>query len=165
MAGDIKIRWNNDSDVREGDFIFSDNDLETDDGLTTAIIISLYTDRRADDADVLPDENNIDKRGWWGDKVSPDVEGDEIGSKLWLLERAKTTSADAVPTVERYVEESLQWMIDDEAVKSITVNGERLQLKDGTESVGFTIEVTKLDGTKSPFQFNLEWEESYNAVE
>ena len=43
-------------------------DLQGDDGLLTAVIISLFTDARAHDDDPLPDERvgvTSDKRGWW----------------------------------------------------------------------------------------------------
>ena len=39
MATDIKISW--DTDLMEGDFGFEDNDLEHDNGLETAVLISL----------------------------------------------------------------------------------------------------------------------------
>ena len=41
-------------------------DLATDDGLRTAVIISLFTDARARADDPLP-EADADRRGWWGD--------------------------------------------------------------------------------------------------
>ena len=43
-------------------------DLQGDDGLMTAVIISLFTDARAHDDDPLPDERvgvSSDRRGWW----------------------------------------------------------------------------------------------------
>lgn len=79
-------------------------DLQGDDGLMTAVIISLFTDARAHDDDPLPDERvgvSSDRRGWWGDCL-PDAQGEQtlesIGSRLWLLWREKDLdSVVAVP--------------------------------------------------------------------
>lgn len=90
----------------------------TDEGLRTAVIISLFSDRRANDADVLPDGTN-DRRGWWGD-VCPEVEGDLIGSRLWLLSRAKQTKAN-LRLAETYAREGLQWMLDDGEITYLAV--------------------------------------------
>ena len=113
MADDIKIRW--DIGLMAGDLSVVDEDLESESGLETAVIISLFTDRRARDDDELPDPNNSDKRGWWGDLVA-EVADDQIGSRLWLLERAKTTENVLVKAKE-YAEESLSWMIEDGVAK------------------------------------------------
>ena len=54
-------------------------DLQGDDGLMTAVIISLFTDARAHDDDPLPDERvgvSSDRRGWWGDCL-PDAQGEQ----------------------------------------------------------------------------------------
>ena len=62
-------------------------DLQGDDGLLTALLISLFTDRRAHDDDPLPDERvgvPSDMRGWWGDYFETE-RPDPIGSRLWLL--------------------------------------------------------------------------------
>lgn len=72
-------------------------DLVAENTLRTAVILSLFLDRRADDDDVLPNGSN-DRRGWWADTVAPMTEygiggglasGDRIGSRLWLLSREK----------------------------------------------------------------------------
>lgn len=48
------------------------------DPLTRAVVISLFTHRRAD-----PDDNADVPMGWWGD-TWPVVANDRYGSKLWL---------------------------------------------------------------------------------
>lgn len=90
------------------------NDIATDGALQTALLISLFTDRLANADDDLPD-NSGDRRGWWGDlAVEPPADGtvDLIGSRLWLLSRAKQTTQTAI-AAQGYVAEALQWMIDD----------------------------------------------------
>lgn len=90
------------------DFAIEDNDLATDGGLAAAVMVSLFTDRRVDG-----------ERGWWGDAV-PVVENDEIGSRLWTLERAKPTEQNA-RLAEEYSREALQWMIDDRVIDRLEV--------------------------------------------
>ena len=79
MAKDIKIKYDN--DLMEGDIDFLNGDLIREDGLETAVLISIFTNKRALDSDNLI--NPGEKRGWWGDLVS-DIEGDKIGSKFWF---------------------------------------------------------------------------------
>lgn len=100
------------------DLKISGNDLALDDGLETAVIVSLFTDRRARDSDVLPD-GHTDRRGWWGDRFAR-VAGDQIGSRLWLLSREKQLPA-VLTRAEEYAREALQWLIDDQIASAISV--------------------------------------------
>lgn len=94
--------------------------LERDGGLETAVIISLFTDRRVTD-EQLPDLEN-DKRGWWGDLLS-DIDGDQIGSRLWTLERRKRTP-ETLRLFEDYSREALNWLVEDGIAASVTVEAE-----------------------------------------
>ncbi|HAY4364021.1 TPA: phage tail protein, partial [Escherichia coli] len=76
------------------------------DPLTRAVVISLFTWRRAE-----PDDNADVPMGWWGD-TWPAVQNDRYGSRLWLLQRSKLTNQ-LVQTVRGYIRECLQWMTDD----------------------------------------------------
>ncbi|CAH3424722.1 hypothetical protein AI2642V1_1544 [Citrobacter freundii] len=88
------------------------------DPLTRAVVISLFTHRRAD-----PDDNADVPMGWWGD-TWPIVANDRYGSKLWLLQRSKLTNA-LVNTVRNYLREALQWMLDDGVVSRIDIDVQR----------------------------------------
>lgn len=88
-----------------------------DDGLLTAVILSLFTDRVANSGDVIPDGSH-DVRGWWGDSF-PVVAGDLIGSRLWLLRRSKQLSP-VLLNAQDYATESLQWLVDDGVAQSVT---------------------------------------------
>ncbi|ELP1261489.1 phage GP46 family protein [Escherichia coli] len=88
------------------------------DPLTRAVVISLFTHRRAD-----PDDNADVPMGWWGD-TWPIVANDRYGSKLWLLQRSKLTNA-LVNTVRGYLREALQWMLDDGVVSRIDIDVQR----------------------------------------
>jgi len=97
------------------------NDLATDEGLQTAVILSLFTDRRADDSDPLP-IGQTDRRGWWGDTL-PDVAEDKLGSRLWLLEREKEQTSVLI-RAEEYAREALQWLLDDRVAAQVDVTAE-----------------------------------------
>lgn len=100
------------------DFVVKANDLKTDEGLYTAVLLSLFTDRQAEPGDVLP-EGVTDRRGWWADAF-PVAPGDKFGSRLWLLDRA-TNTPDTIARAEEYARESLQWMIADSVTNQIDV--------------------------------------------
>jgi phage gp46-like protein len=106
-------------DMTQGaDYALDALGLTPDDGLETAVIISLFTDRRANVDDSIPDGSN-DFRGWWADAFN-DVEHDKIGSRLWLLSREKQLPSVLVRARE-YALEALQWLVDDGVAQSITV--------------------------------------------
>lgn len=98
-------------------------DLMTDDTLTTAVIISLFTDRQADLADELPDAGQ-DRKGWWADATLPEHKAggaDRIGSRLWLLAREKQLDT-VVERARAYGEEALAWLADDGHVRAVSVS-------------------------------------------
>lgn len=101
-----------------GDLVMQGADLAADDGLRTATIISLFSDRRAGNDDELP-PGDEDRRGWWGDAY-PDTEGDLLGSRLWLLRREKQIDVVLVKA-RQYGREALQWLIDDGVAREIDV--------------------------------------------
>lgn len=97
-----------------------DNDMA--DPLVRAVIISLFTWRRANNDDTLPNAQGF-RMGWWGDSY-PVVPNDRIGSRLWLLARAKLTDA-TVQQAKDYAKEALQWLIDDKIAARINVSSQR----------------------------------------
>lgn len=76
------------------------------DPLLGAVLISLFTDRRAETGDVYQG----DARGWWRDALRTD--GDRTGSRLWLGGREKNMPQ----TLTRYREwadQALEWLVTD----------------------------------------------------
>lgn len=130
------------------DAVFESNDLSTDEGLQTAVTISLFTDRRVS-ADELPDGQS-DQRGWWGDALNEN--NDKIGSKLWILEREKITT-EVFEDFKTYCEEALQWMIDDEIAESVVVTVERIDLY----SISVVIEINRPQDERQRYRFNYLW--------
>jgi phage gp46-like protein len=101
-----------------GDWLLVGPALLAGDDLATAILISIFTDRLARAEDVIPD-GSTDRRGWWGDTDARYP----IGSRLWLLDRAKQTDA-TLMRARDYVVEALQWLIDDGVVASFDIHVE-----------------------------------------
>lgn len=89
--------------------------------LNNAITLSLFTDARASDDDVIPDGSQ-DRRGYWGDIDLDDNES--LGSRLWLLERSKITQ-DTLNTLHNYATDAVQWLIDEEHLQAINITVER----------------------------------------
>lgn len=86
--------------------------IQTEDTLQTAVILSLFTDKRAGPDDVLP-LGATDRRGWVGDEFtepSPAAARDEWGTLLWLIYSGKATG-DVLSFAEFTAREGLQWMV------------------------------------------------------
>ena len=92
-------------------------DLRGEDTLATAVMMSLLCDRLAQPSEVPA---GTDRRGWWADAYA-DEPGDLTGSRLWLLEREKQLP-ETVQRARRYVQEALQWMVQDGLAKSVDVS-------------------------------------------
>lgn len=88
------------------------------DSLTRAVIISLFSWRRADDSDDY--DHELGKQGWWGDALNED----EIGSKLWQLLRSKITS-ETLLRAQEMADDALQWLVEDGICTEISVSVER----------------------------------------
>jgi phage gp46-like protein len=116
---DIALQWSDSQ--HSADLAIELNDLVQDGGLETAVMLSLFLDRRSDDGDELP-PGDTDRRGWWAD-AEPVVEGDRIGSRLWLLDREIATQS-VVDRAVTYAREALQWLLDDKVASSLEVAAE-----------------------------------------
>ncbi len=119
--------------------------------LVRAVIISLFTWRRANTDDTLPDTSG-NLMGWWGDTFAT-VANDRIGSRLWLLIRAKLTD-ETVSLAKTYAQEALEWLVQDGVAARVDVEAERV----GVDSLGIVCRVYKEDGKKLiDIRFNDLW--------
>lgn len=95
--------------------------LLTDEGLEAAVLISIFTHRRAG-RDLLP-AGTTDLQGWWGDAFAP-VPGDRVGSLLWLLNRRQLTDAAAIEA-RGWIQDCLAWMVADGVTTEVHVDTAR----------------------------------------
>lgn len=95
-----------------GDLRLSSQGLGIDQGLGTAVFLSLFCDARAR-RDDLPEDTAESRRGWWGDS-----EGDRFGSRLWLLRREKQI-ASTLLLFEQAATDALQWMVREQIVQRV----------------------------------------------
>ena len=141
-------------DLEHGaDFALDALGLEQDEGLDTAVVLSLFTDARARDDDALP-HGQLDRRGWWADAYPP-TSGDRIGSRLWLLRASKQLQA-SLTTARQYAEEALAWMVTDGVAKRVEV--ETFIPRD--EVMGMLVRIHKPDGSVPSFRFELLWSQA-----
>ncbi|MES2685735.1 MAG: phage GP46 family protein [Pseudomonadota bacterium] len=124
-------------------------DLATGNELSTAVMLSLFTDRRANDDDTLPD--GTDPRGWWADAM----DGQRIGSRLWLLESARSLP-ETFRLAGEYAEEALQWLVDDGIAKSVQATAVAVG---GCDKVMWlTVLVCKPDGKTLRWKYRYAWD-------
>ncbi|MGJ7223280.1 phage GP46 family protein [Morganella morganii] len=135
----IALKWQ----INNADIAVENADIVLDNSVGTLVIISLFTDRRALDSDVLPDGGN-DRRGWWGDSYQKRP----IGSRLWLLSREKQMSV-VLRLAKFYAEEALEWMTEDGHIRSAVVSAT-------SPADGFlllNVQLTLPDGSVLPLEF------------
>jgi phage gp46-like protein len=124
-------------------------DLTQSESLTRAVIISLFTWRRANADDVIEGQ----KMGYWGDVSEPPETNDKIGSRLWLLAREKVLQS-TINRAREYAQEALQWLIDDGVASRVDVIAERY----GVDGIALQCTIYRADGTKATLRFDNAWE-------
>ncbi|MDD0853001.1 phage GP46 family protein [Halobacteriovorax sp. GB3] len=95
---------------------------EPENGIRTAIIISLFTDKRINENEKPSDESSL--AGFWGD----DFEERPYGSRLWLLHRNKINNETRLNAID-YAKEALEWLTEDKVVKSVNVDAQIIDKK------------------------------------
>jgi phage gp46-like protein len=142
---DTTTIWNR--DLSRGDWALAGADLQTGSDFESAILISLFTDREANPDDEIPDGTG-DPRGWVGDQG----QDYKIGSRLWLLARAKQTT-ETLQRASDYIAEALQWLLDDGVVArfDITVEWTRPAM------LGARILAYQPNGNATPMNFSWVW--------
>lgn len=108
--------------TRTCDFAVEGGDIALDATPATAMLIALGSDRRARIDDALPDDPRPAademtmlgrRRGWCGDAL--DHLRRAIGSRLWLLARAKQTEITRLRAIA-YAEEALAWLTEEAGI-------------------------------------------------
>lgn len=129
------------------DLVIENGDFKTTEGLETALLTSLFSDRRA-----YADEVNdpLKRRGWIGDLVSQ-IPGDKFGSGIWFYEQSRLTQ-----TVENGVRSeadlALQWLLSEQL--ATFVNAET-DIERATRTLKINITITSLNGGVSSRAFEI----------
>lgn len=92
----------------------SDGDFEQVDNFDTSILLSLYTDKRAESSEVGEARK---RRGYIADQLYTSF---RHGSKLWLLDQSRLNN-NVRNLAKTYTSESLQWILDDGYLENINV--------------------------------------------
>ncbi len=144
---DIKVTYN--SETMSFHWDITQPGLTEDVGLETAVMLSLFSDRRARPDDVLP--SGDDRRGWWADAYAEE-KNDLFGSRLWLVDREKQMNS-VLRRAEEYAFESLSWMVEDGVVKSVNCMAE--VIRDGV--LGLTVTMTRGNKLSIKYRFEIFW--------
>lgn len=161
MSGYWDTVWSN--EFGEGDWAIADptgtaggrGGLKADAGLATAIILALFTDKRAPEGARLDDG---DRRGWFGDRI--DVRADlgetDLGSWIWLYERSALTE-DLPLRIRDAAIDGLEPIRLQGAVARFDVSVEMFRLE---ERIDLFIDAFSQDGTQVFNQrFALLWDQ------
>jgi phage gp46-like protein len=149
-VSDIKAQLKNEGGAVEFDLVIEKNDVAVDDGLETAVLVSLFTDRRAEETDQLPD-GETSRRGSWIDAF-PVVPNDHFGSRLWLLGREKQQQS-VLDRARAYALEALQWLIEDKIAQKVEVTAEIVS----PGVLGLRVEISRPLGDVVKFRTNYAW--------
>jgi len=90
------------------DFSIAENgDAETESFFDTAILVSVYEEKRASESEVERPEL---RRGWIGNESTPDF---ERGSKIWLYYQSRLTRS-VINGIISAANECLAWLINED---------------------------------------------------
>ncbi|CAI8805246.1 Phage protein GP46 [Pseudomonas sp. IT-P74] len=134
-----------------GALVVSGFDLQRDDGLGTAVIISLFTDRRASSEQIPVELPQDDLRGYWGD-IANATPSDQTGSLLWLLAREKQLPQ-VLGRAQQYCREALAWMVEDLVATHVEVTAQFI----AQGWMLIVVDIFRPTGSPVRYQFNYEW--------
>jgi phage gp46-like protein len=141
--------------------LLSDGTLDTNEALATAVIVALGTNRLAERLDILPDPDSTDRQGWWGDFEADLIwNGWTIGSRLWLLRRAKITGPGAqegatVVRVEQYIREAIQPFLELKIASQMDVAAARV----GRERIDALVRLYRGPELAVELRYQVLWDE------
>ncbi len=141
--------------------------LDAREELATAVRVALGTDSLSEEKEILPDPDSVDRRGWWGDMDADLIWGGwPIGTKAWLLSRAKITDATSfegstLQRAKQYTLDALQPFIDKRIATRIEVDAKR------TETTRIEVHVIIYRGDKKEvdLRYQILWEEPPVSIE
>jgi phage gp46-like protein len=142
--------------------LLDDGTLDDTDALATAVIVALGTDRLASIDDELPDPDSTDRRGWWGDLDADEIWGGwEIGSRLWLMQRAKITGVAAarggstLVRIKHYIAEAIQPFLSLRIASAMSVDVERVD----TQRIDALVRLYRGPLTAVELRYQILWQD------
>lgn len=144
--------------------LLGDGTLDDTQALATAVVVALGTDRLALPDDILPDPDSTDRAGWWGDLDAAELfDGWPIGTRLWLLKRAKIVGPEdpegaTVSRVEEYISEAIQPFVDLKIASSFDVEAQRV----GVERIDALVTIYRGPKTPVELRFQILWQEIFS---
>ena len=141
---DIHLEFNKEKGFFDLELTEDGTDLLGAVNLRTSIGISLFTNRRTNDDDIIPNAG-----GWSGDAIRPEGR-DLLGSKLWTLRSEKTLDSVLV-LAKQFVEESLQWLLDDNVARALNVQTAYLSKPKGIMTI--VVDVVRFSGLNESFSY------------
>lgn len=150
---DLALQWRNGYAYLHLD----GSDLATEEGLGSAVLVSLFTDRLSRPEDLIPD-GTADRRGHWSDSY---LLGDDLeGSRLWLLDREKVVP-EVLRRAEDYSREALRWMLEDGVARDVQTSA----WTTGHGDLNLRIRITRPSGDVEAFEYLDIWQqEAAHAV-
>ena len=127
--------------------------------LASAALVAIGSDRRALADDILPDVASDDLRGWWGDTDAETIWGGwHIGSRLWLLSRAKITDSGyrggaTLTNVEAYIREAFAPWLTARIATAIDVVASRLD----SQTIVAALTIYRGNASVLAMQYQLLW--------
>ena len=131
------------------DLAISNEALDSDASLKTAVTLSLLTWARAQPGDTLPEATDL--KGWWGDSYAR-VAGDQFGSRIWTLFGQPITQ-ELLARFDELAREALQWLVEDGVVAEFQVELEQI----GDHTIGAKV------GIKRPRDASLTWLDTWQV--
>ena len=145
--------------------LLDDGTLDDTQALATAVVVALGTDRLAGPDDILPDPDSTDRAGWWGDMDAEELfNGWPIGTKLWLLKRAKIVGPEdpegaTIARVEQYISEALHPFVTQRIATSFDVEA----FRNGVNRVDAYVAIYRGPKTPVELRFQVLWDEIERA--
>lgn len=150
LTGDLKFFYEADTKETLGpaDIQADGFSLARDTGFETAVLVSLFTDARADSSYDVPDTFEF-MGGYFGEELCKF----NIGSKLWLLGRSKVTSS-TIAEAKQYIKDALAWMVTDEIVESVDAKA----FRSADKQIDFAVLIKRKTSDNVFFSFFVNWE-------
>lgn len=144
---DALLIWNDfgaDINIQNGDIV-------SDNGLATAVLVSLFTDSRSPSEKLLP-PGETELRGWWGD-----IGDEKTGSLLWLINREKVIP-EVAERAREYCETALRWLREQDIAETVTIDAQLVRPS------GLQISIKLERGSASRYSYLWEAVKEYAGV-